>query len=93
MGHTPKHISFKISKITGTMNMFKYIYPQHILHMLYNTLILQHLNYRLIVWGFDSSMILLLQKGALRTLSNSWYRAHATQIYKSLNVLYWLMGH
>ena len=43
------HISLKISKITGTMNRLKYIYPQHILHMLYNTLILPHLNYCLIV--------------------------------------------
>ena len=47
------HISLKISKNTGTMKRLKYIYPQHILHMLYNTLILPHLNYCLIVWGFD----------------------------------------
>ena len=35
------------------MNRLKYIYPQPILHILYNTLILPHLNYCVIVWGFD----------------------------------------
>ena len=75
------------------MNRLKYMYPQH---MLYNTLILPHLNYCLIVWGFDSSRILLLQKRAVRTITNSWYRTHTTPIFKSLNILkindlYWLM--
>ena len=56
--------------------------------MLHNTLILPHLNYCLIV--------ILLQKQAMRTITNSWYRAYATPIFKSLNVLkindlYWLM--
>ena len=88
------HISLKISKIT--VNRLKYIYPQHILHMLYNTLILPHLNYSLIVWGFDLSRILLLQKRAMRTITNSWYRTHTTPMFKSLNILkinylYWLM--
>ena len=64
--------------------------------MLYNTLILPHLHYCLTVWGFDSSRILLLQKRAMRTITNSWYRAHTTPIFKSLNILkvndlYWLM--
>ena len=78
------------------MNRLKYIYPQHILHMLYNTLILPHFNYGLIFWVFDSSRILLLQKRAMRTITNSWYRAHTTPLFKSLNILksnylYWLM--
>ena len=54
-------------------------------------------NYCLIVSGFDSSRILLLQKRAMRTITNSWYRAYATLIFRSLNVLkinylYWLMA-
>ena len=78
------------------MNRRKYIYPKHILHMPYKTLILPHLNYCLIVWGLDSSRILLLQKRAMRTITNSWYRAYTTPIFKSLNILkinylYWRM--
>ena len=38
-GTHQNHISLKISKNTGTMNRLKYIYPHHILHRLYNTLI------------------------------------------------------
>ena len=64
--------------------------------MLYNTLILAHLNYCLIVWGLDSSRILLLEKRAMRTITNSWYRAHTIPILYSINILkinylYWLM--
>ena len=64
--------------------------------MLYNTLILPHLNDCLIVCGFDSSRILLLKKREMRPITNSWYRSHTTPIFKSLNILkindlYWLM--
>ena len=55
--------------------------------MLYNTLILPPHNYCLIVWGIDSSRILLLHKRAMRTITNSWYRTHTTPIFKSLNIL------
>ena len=56
------HISLKMSKIIGTMNRLKNVYPLHILHMLYNSLIVPHINYCLIMWGFHSSRILILQK-------------------------------
>ena len=55
--------------------------------MLYNTLILPHLNYCLIIWGINTSRILLLQKKAMRIISNSWYRAHTEPIFKGLNIL------
>ena len=55
--------------------------------MLYNTLILPHLNYCLIIWGINASRILLLQKKAMRIISNSWYRAHTEPIFKGLNIL------
>ena len=64
--------------------------------MLYNSLIVPHINYCLIMWGFHSSRILILQKRAVRTITNSWYRAHTEPIFKNLNILkvhdlYWLM--
>ena len=86
------HISLQISGI-GTMNRLNSL---HILHMIYNSLIVPHINYCLIMWGFHSSRILILQKRAMRTITNSWYRAHTEPIFKNLNILkvhdlYWLM--
>ena len=48
------HISKKISKAIGILYQLKSlkpIYPQPILFTLYTTLIVPHLNYRLILWG------------------------------------------
>ena len=44
------HISKKISKATGILYQLKLIYPQRILFTLHTTLILQHLQYCLILW-------------------------------------------
>ena len=79
------------------MNRLKYIYPTYILQTLYNTLIVPHLNYCLIIWGLNSSRILLMQKKAMRIISNSWYRAHTEPIFNYLNILkiddlYWLIA-
>ena len=66
-----KHISLKISKIIFTINRLKHIYPQHILHNIYNTLILPHLNYCVIIWGLNCTPLYLLQKKAMRTITCS----------------------
>ena len=49
-----KHINYisqKISRIIGVMHRLKYIYPRHILFRLYNTLIIPHFTYSILVWG------------------------------------------
>ena len=45
------HISKKISKVIGVMYRLKCIYPEAILLTLYNTLILPHFTYGLLIWG------------------------------------------
>lgn len=80
-------ISLKLSKTIGIMHRLKLIYPQHILISLYNTLFLPHLNYCLILWGLDNARVLLLQKKAMRTITNSWFRAHTDPIFKGLEIL------
>ena len=82
-----KYISLKISKIILMINRLKHIYPQHILHNIYNTLILPHLNYCVNIWGLNCTSLYLLQKKAMRTITCSWYRAHTDPIFKALHVL------
>ena len=56
-------ISNKISRSLGVMNRLKRYLPQNILRTIYNSLILPHINYSILVWGFKSSRISKLQKG------------------------------
>ena len=45
------HIEMVANKITGVLNRLKYVYPWQILLSLYNTLIMSHINYGLLLWG------------------------------------------
>ena len=56
-------IGAKIARITWLLRKLKYIFPKHILHSIYNSLIMPHLNYMLLVWGTKCHKIELLQKG------------------------------
>ena len=46
-----------------------------------------HLNYGLLVWGFNCSHIAKLQKRAIRTITISKYNAHTTPLFKKLEIL------
>ena len=84
------HISLKISKAIGILYRLKTIYPQVVLQTLYNTFILPYFNYCILAWGATISKgnpLHLLQKKALRLISNSNYIAHTELICKDLRLL------
>ena len=80
-------ISLKLTKTIGVLNRLRYEYPEEILLTLYNTLILPHLNYCILLWVANTGNIHKLQKKALRIISNSKFLAHTEPICKSLNLL------
>jgi len=82
-----EHISIKVSKYIGVLNRLKYTLPPRILHTLYNTLILPHFNYGLLVWGHDTTRLHILQKRAIRTITNSKYNSHTEPLCKLLNII------
>ena len=61
--------------------------PQHILRILYNSLILPHLQYYVLSWGFKSDRIFKLQKRAVPIIPCSKYNAHKEPLSKTLNLL------
>ena len=85
------HISLKVSKAIGIIiYRLKDVYPLLVLHTLYNTLILPYFNYRILAWGAtinNDNRLHLLQKKALRLISNSNYIAHTEPVYKNLRLL------
>ena len=62
-----ENISNKCSRISGILNILKYISPERIKLLLYNTLLLPHINYCLMIWGYHGQRIYKIQKRAIRT--------------------------
>ena len=79
------YIASKISRTVGILYRLKDIYPQSVLLTLYNTLILPHFHYCLLLWGSsikENHPLHLLQKKAVRIINNSHYIAHTEPICK-----------
>ena len=80
-------LSVKCCRILGILNRLKRILPLNIKIILYNSLMLPHLNYGITLWGFKCERILKLQKKAARILSASKYNAHTEPLFKNLKLL------
>ena len=61
--------------------------PKNVLLTIYNTLILPHINYCLLVWGNKSGKILQLQKKAIRAVSCAGYISHTEPLFKVYDIL------
>ena len=85
------NITKTISCNIGVMNKIKQFVPERILCSLFCSSILPYINYGIRVWRSTYKTyidkILKLQKWALRTISNSHYRAHIDPLFVKYNVL------
>ena len=80
--------SNKISKICGALSKLKYFLPSFTLRLLYNSLILPHLTFSILNWGFNNcNRLKILQKRAIRHISLSKHYSHVTPLFKKLNLL------
>ena len=84
--HTSK-IANKISRSLGIINSLKNILPRTILLTLYNSLILPHLQYSILCWGFNTGRVGTLQKRAIRLITRNKYNSHTEPIFKQLGLL------
>ena len=86
-----QHISNKISKTIALLRLLRYIFPKKILKLIYMSLIYSYLNYCNIIWGGAYDIVLqplyILQKKAIRLISNSHYLEHTEPLFKSLELL------
>ena len=62
-------------------------YNKNIIYIFHNSLILPHMNYCLIIWGYQYNRITKLQKKAIRILYVTKYNSHTEPLLKSLYVL------
>ena len=79
------YIASKISRTVGILYRLKDINPHSVVLTLYNTLILPHFYYCILLWGSsikENHPLHLIQKKALRIIDNSQYIAHTEPICK-----------
>ena len=79
----------KISKAIGIINHWKFICPQRILFALYNSLIISHMLYGILLWGKSDNVQTIdkLQKRAMRLISYSRPLKHTEPLFKVFNLL------
>jgi Reverse transcriptase (RNA-dependent DNA polymerase) len=85
------HVASKIARGLGAINRAKHILSRKLLSVLYYTMIYPYLSYCNIIWGTASATLLnkltVLQKRALRIMSNSYYRAHSNPLFVKFGLL------
>ena len=82
-----KKSSNKIYRTLGVMDRLKRYLPTKILRVLYNYLVLPHLQYAILSWGSKISRLNKLQKRAIRVVTYSKFNAHTEPRFKSQNLL------
>ena len=83
--HTQKNAN-KISRTLGVMNRLKRYLPLSAMKLMYDSLILSHLQFGITNWGFEWDCISKLQTRALRIMTNSRYNAHTEPLFKQLHL-------
>ena len=80
-----------ISRNVGILYRSSFVLGREPLLLLYNSLILAHINYCCVVWGLTFPSLLhkieILQKKAVRIITASGRLAHSEPLFKSLKVL------
>ena len=80
-------VTKKISRTLGVMSKLKHMLPTHILKTLYDSLVLPHIMYGLLVWSTGSARLEITQKKAVRIITAAKFNAHTEPIFKKLNIL------
>ena len=80
-------IACNISKKVGIIFKLSHFISCYILLSIYNSLILPHITYGILAWGYESDIIFGLQKKAVRAMTCAKYTAHTGPIFQKLNLL------
>ena len=84
--HTNKIVN-KISKSIGVMSRLKHLLQSSTLLTIYNSLVLPHLYFSILCWGFESQRLVKLQKRAVRNIHRAKYNAHSEPLLKKSGLL------
>ncbi len=85
--HTSQMVISSITSLKWREQGLVHVLPLSAKLHIYNSLILSHLNFCILVWGYKFDKIVKLQKKISRILSLSKYNAHTEPILKRLKLL------
>ena len=81
----------KVSKVVDVLTRLKHELPRSVLYTIYNSLVQSRLNYAIKGWGNETAnklkRLVLLQKKAIRIVTNSPYNSHTGPIFYKYNTL------
>lgn len=80
-------VSSKVGKGLGILTKLKHFLPKRVLLMIYNSLIQSHLNYGILLWGFQPGKLKVLQNKAIRAITRAHFHSHSSNAYKELKIL------
>ena len=80
-------IANNIARTNGILNRLKHFLAPGILVNIYNCLILPHLYYGVLVWGYERTRIFKVQKKSLRAISSARYDAHTEPLFRNGTLL------
>ena len=80
-------VTKRISKTIGVIHRLKNTIPPYTLLNIYNSLVLSHLNYGLLLWGCKCKNVFVLQKKAIRAVANSKFNCHTSPLFKRFKLL------
>ena len=77
----------KLNRSIGVLRRLQNFLPCSILKTLYNTLVLPHLQYGILLWGANPYNIPTLQKRAIRVVCKGKYISHTQPLFKAMEFL------
>ena len=83
-------LTAKLSKTIGILNTLKHILPINIMRTIYNSLILCHLNYGVLLWGPKlhlNDRLHILGKKSVRIITGNSYFAHSEPLFRQLRLI------
>ena len=69
------------------MHNLRQILQLNILRILYNSLVLPHLNYGILAWGRQTKQLDIIHTKTIRTLTGSNYNSHTEPLFKKMELL------
>jgi len=89
--HHIEYVSNKLSKNIGILYRLSSNSPSYIVRQVYHAIVLPYLSYCNVIWGGTAKChldkLLILQKRAVRIVSNAGYRDHTEPLFKSESLL------
>ena len=86
-----EHISAIVGRNIGIISRIRYCIDKRTAHLLYNSLVLPHLNYCCMIWGSNYysqlERLIILQKRAVRLIEHVYPPHSSEPIFKQYNIL------